>query len=350
MARMTNRAVFNASLLPEGDARWGSFGAGFGLECLALAAIVVIPLLMPQKMEMVQRYWTTPIEAPVIEPWKPQPPQPQPKPAAKPVPVRHEVAKVEPKPEVVVAPPPKVISPVFSSPVAKPATAHKTTKAPDMPDVAKAYPDQTLPSMGSSAIPTLKKPREEVQTGGFGDPNGVPANGKSKGSPNIAQLGSYDMPKGPGSGNGTGGAKGSKGVVASTGFGNGVATGSGGGGNHGSVQQGGFADQATAAPAPKVKAVAAPTSKTTPVQILFKPKPTYTDEARNKKIEGDVLIQVVFTAAGDVQIQRIVQGLGYGLDDSAQAAARQIRFKPAEQEGHPVDFPAIVHITFALAY
>jgi TonB family protein len=99
-----------------------------------------------------------------------------------------------------------------------------------------------------------------------------------------------------------------------------------------------------------VKAVAAPTAKTTPVQITFKPKPTYTDEARSKKIEGDVLIQVVFTAGGDVQILRVVQGLGYGLDDSAQAAARQIRFKPAEQEGHPVDFPAIVHITFALAY
>jgi TonB family protein len=349
MARTTNRAVFNASLLPDGEARWGSFGAGFGLECLALAMIVVIPLLMPQRLEMVQRYWTTPIEAPVIQPWKPQP---QPKPVAvKPVPVKHEVAKVEPKPVEVVAPKPKIISPVFSSPVAKPATVRKNTKTPDSPDiVAKAFPDQTLPSMGSSAIPTLRKPREEVQTGGFGDPNGVPANGKTKGSPNIAAKGSYDMPTGPGNGNGTGGAKGSKGVVASTGFGNGVATGSGGGGNHGTVKQGGFADEATAAPAPKVKAVAAPTSKTNPVQITFKPKPRYTDEARAKKVEGDVLLQVVFTASGDVQIQRVVQGLGYGLDDSAQAAARQIRFKPAEQDGHPVDFPAIVHITFALAY
>jgi TonB family protein len=228
-------------------------------------------------------------------------------------------------------------------------TAHKNTKAPDMPEVAKAFPDQNVPSMGSSAIPTIRKPREEVQTGGFGDPNGVPFTGKTKGSPNIAAKGAYDMPTGPGNGNGTGGAKGSPGVVASSGFGNGVATGSTGG-SHGSVRQGGFADEATAAPAPKVKAAAPPTSKTVPVQVLFKPKPAYTDEARAKKIEGDVLLQVVFTASGDVQIQRVVQGLGYGLDDSAQAAARQIRFKPAEQEGHAVDFPAIVHITFALAY
>ena len=61
-------------------------------------------------------------------------------------------------------------------------------------------------------------------------------------------------------------------------------------------------------------------------------------------------LNFVFTAGGNVQIQRVVQGLGYGLDDSAQAAAKQIRFKPAQQEGQAVDFPAIVHITFALAY
>ncbi len=349
MARVTHRAVFNESLLPDGEARWGSFGAGFGIECLALTIILVIPLLMPQKMEMVQRYWTTPIEAPVVEPWKPQP-KPVEKPVVKPAPVK--VAKVEPKPQPVPveAPKPKIINPVFSSPIAKPATAKKNTKAPDTPDVAKAYPDQTIPSMGSSAIPTLRKPREEVQTGGFGDPNGVPANGQTNRSPNIAAKGAYDMPTGPGYGNGTGGAKGAKGVVASSGFGNGVATGSGGGGNHGQVQSSGFADQATAAPAPKAKPVAATTAKTTPVEILFKPKPVYTDEAKNKKIEGDVLLQVVFTAGGNVQILRVVQGLGYGLDDSAQAAAKQIRFKPAQQEGQAVDFPAIVHITFALAY
>ena len=41
----------------------------------------------------------------------------------------------------------------------------------------------------SSAIPTIQKPRNQVQASGFGDPNGVP---------NIAQLGSYDMPVGPG--------------------------------------------------------------------------------------------------------------------------------------------------------
>jgi TonB family protein len=202
--------------------------------------------------------------------------------------------------------------------------------------------------MGSSAIPTIRKPREDVQTGGFGDPDGVAANGKTNHAANIAVKGSFDLPPGPGTGNGTGGAKGAKGVIASTGFGNGVAVGGPGGSNHGTVQQGGFADEHAVAAGPRVKQTAA-VSNTTPLHILFKPTPAYTDEGRTKKIEGDVLLEVVFTSAGEVKVQRVVQGLGYGLDDSAKAAARQIRFTPAQQDGQPVDSTAIVHIVFALA-
>jgi TonB family protein len=341
MASARNQVVFSGSLLPNGQRRWSSFGAGFGLECLALTAVVIIPLFMPQKFEAVQHYWVVPIEAPVVQPWKPQPPP-------KPVIVKREVIKELPKPEVVVAPKPKIYNPVITSPIAKTVTVRKTV-TPDV-QVAKAFPDPNpLLSMGSSAVPTLRKPREAVQTGGFGDPNGVPANGKTDRNPNITQLGAYDMPAGPGNGNGTGGAKGARGVVASTGFGNGVAVGGPGGGSHGSVQQGVFADERAAAAAPKVKQTAA-VSNTKPVEILFKPKPIYTDEARAKKIEGDVLLQVVFTASGEVRVEHVVQGLGYGLDQSAEAAARQIRFRPALQEGQPVDFSAIVHITFELAY
>jgi periplasmic protein TonB len=353
MARVTNQIVFRGSLLPEGQARWGSFSAGLGLEFLFLAAIVIIPMLVPQKLELVHRYWTTPIAAPVIEAWKPQPPPPPVKPTI----VKHVVVKpvkppeVKPEPVAIVElPKPKIISPVFSSPIAKPVAKKKQSAPnPDLPDVAKVFPTQA-PSVGSSAIPTIKKPREAVQTGGFGDPNGVAANAQAANhSPNIATKGGYDMPNGPGFGNGTGGAKGDRGVVASTGFGNGVATGTNSGGNRGAVQQGGFADEHAVAPAPKVKQ-AAVSSNSKPVEILFKPKPQYTDEARTKKIEGEVLLQIVFTAAGDVKVQRVVQGLGYGLDDSAQSAARQIRFKPAQQGGEPVDTTAIVHIVFQLAY
>lgn len=348
MARATNRVVFVHSMLPDARPRWDLFSAGFGLQCLALAAVIIIPLLMPQKLQLYQRYWTTPIEAPPIVAWKPQPPPPPAvvkTPKIKPVPV-----KEPPKVEVAEIPKPKIINPVFSTPVVKPAVPKKNTAAPDLPSVAKAFPPPTPnTNLGSSAMPTLRKPREEVQTGGFGDPNGLPSNNRpGNHAPNVAQLGGYDMPNGPGYGNGTGGAKGAKGVVASTGFGNGVAnpvpTGS-----HGGVQQGVFADEHAAA-APKVKTAAATAPKSTPVEILFKPKPVYSDAAKAKKIEGEVLLQVVFLGSGDVKVERVVQGLGYGLDESAENAARQIRFKPATANGQPVDSAAVVHITFQLAY
>lgn len=337
-----NKSVFEESILPQGQSRLGWFGTGFIMECVALAIVIVIPMLMPQKFEAVTHYWVMPVEAPHIEAWKPQPVKPAPV-----VKIKREVVKEVPKvvvPEVV-APKPKIYTPVFSAPVVRTAVR----KADAAPVVVKALPEPTPAlALGSSAIPTLRKPKEAVQTGGFGDPNSIPDNGKTNRNPNMVQQGGYDMPTGPGTGNGTGGANGAKGVVASAGFGNGIAAGSPGSANR-TVQQSGFGDEHAATEGPRVKQTAA-VSNTTPVEILFKPKPIYTDEARAKKIEGDVLLQVVFSASGEVKVERVVQGLGYGLEDSAESAARQIRFRPAKQAGQPVDSTAIVHITFELAY
>jgi len=346
MAGTRNRPVFQDAILPERRTRWDLFGASFGAECLVLAVLIILPMLMPEKLEAVRRYWVTPIEAPPITAWKPQPAPPPPKPV-----VKHLVAKEIPKPkpvEEIPRPQPKIYNPVITSPVAKTATAHKKVSAPDMTEVAKAFSDPAPPSMGSSAIPTLKKPRAAVQTGGFGDPQGLPSTQKVTRAVNAASLGSYDLPPGPGYGNGTGGAKGARGVIASAGFGNGVATGSSGG-SHGAAQQAGFTDEQAVAPAPKVKQASAD-ANTKPVEILYKPRPVYTSEAVAKKIEGEVLLQVVFSASGDVRVERVIQGLGYGLNESAEAAARQIRFRPAMQDGQPVDSNAIVHIVFELAY
>jgi len=341
----SSRVLF--SPLEDGQSRLRFFGAGFGLECLGIVLLVGIPLLMPQKLEMVRQRWITPIEAPPIVAWKPQPP---PK-TFKPAPIKQPViAKVIP-PEPVAPPKPKIMTPVFTSPVVKPATAKKDTPNPDAPGLKNIFVEKKPTSIGSSAIPTIQKPREQVQTGGFGDPNGVPANPNSHGSPNIAVKGAFDLPPGPGYGNGTGGAKGAKGIVASAGFGNGTAAGSpnGGGRAGGKVETGAFGAQNVAAPTPTAKQ-ATVAAKSEPIEIISKPRPSYTKEAREKKIEGDVVVQVVFTASGQVQVQRVVRGLGYGLDEAAEAAARQIQFKPARQDGQPVDFNGLVHITFELAY
>ena len=86
-----------------------------------------------------------------------------------------------------------------------------------------------------------------------------------------------------------------------------------------------------------------------PVEIVFKPTPEYTDEARSARIEGTVSLELEFTAAGDVRVLRVVRGLGHGLDEAAQRAALRIRFKPAQSDGRPVDSRATVHITFRLS-
>ena len=208
-------------------------------------------------------------------------------------------------------------------------------------------------SSGSSAVPTITKPTpvEKVQTGGFGDPNGVTGPSDPNKRANIGAFGNPALPPGPGYGNGTGGATGQRGIVASTGFGNGVAIEpSGSGKKGGAIQTAGFAntnDQVAQAPRKKVD----DTPSVEPVVILAKPKPVYTAEALKLNLEGEVLLEVVFPASGgEVQVNRVVKGLGHGLDEAATRAAQQIKYKPAMSNGHPVDFPAVVHIVFQTAY
>jgi TonB family protein len=204
-------------------------------------------------------------------------------------------------------------------------------------------------SSGSAAPATVVAPVNKVQTGGFGDPNGLPGKGDANKATNVNRLGSPALPGGPGYGNGTGGDKGIRGTVASTGFGNGTANPPPSGGKRGTIQSTGFADQTVAAEEPKKKA-ASNEGAPTQVEILEKPRPEYTAEGRSLKIEGDVVIEMVFLANGSIQVNRVVSGLGHGLDEAAMRAAQHIKFKPAKRDGQAVDFPARVRIEFRLAY
>lgn len=91
-------------------------------------------------------------------------------------------------------------------------------------------------------------------------------------------------------------------------------------------------------------------SMASPVIILFKPRPRYTSDALTNKIQGDVRLTVIFSASGSVKVLSVIQSLGYGLDQSAETAAGQIRFRPARnRKGIPVDTMAIVRATFNLS-
>lgn len=86
------------------------------------------------------------------------------------------------------------------------------------------------------------------------------------------------------------------------------------------------------------------------VEILYKPRPAYTAEARQLRLEGDVQLEVIFGADSRVQVLRVLQSLGHGLDENAIAAASAIRFRPAQRQGNPVSTTATVRIHFELAY
>jgi protein TonB len=57
-------------------------------------------------------------------------------------------------------------------------------------------------------------------------------------------------------------------------------------------------------------------------------KPTYTDAARTAQIEGVVRIELTVDEQGGVIDVKVLRGLGYGLDESAVAAAKKLAFEP----------------------
>jgi len=337
-------------LLPERRTPWEKFVFGYGVQSLVVSFFLLTALLYPEVLVLpVHDYhFISLVNTPPPVPQKPAP--------VKTFPVPKVAQLVIPRPEALRVPADLTPRKKPDVPdVQAPKVNLAASKQVILPDAGPVIPKQLVKtnvfSTGSSATPTIAAAPQKVQTGGFGDPNGVPAS-ENHGRPiTIAQAGGFDMPRGPGYGNGTGGAKGARGVVASAGFGSGVATGDGSGrvsASRGTVRQGGFGDaDVVAAPQPKAKADE-PIVKTVPAEITYKPRPVYTEEGRQLKIEGEVLLQVVFTATGQIRIGRVVQGLGHGLDESAIRAAEKIQFKPALKNGQPADFEAVLHIVFQL--
>ena len=353
----TRPVAARLALLPEPQGRWDRIGASAIGQIAVVCFVLLLPFIFPEQMKTALNLRPTELMQPVtLIPVAPPPPPPRevkPKPLPKPKPEIPAPPKLNPRqPHVFLTA--KAVQPEMKKVEVKPVELNAQldqlkldmqTKEPKRPkDDVKVG----VMSTGSAAPATVVAPVQKVQTGGFGDPNGMPGKGDPNHATNVNRLGSPALPGGPGYGNGTGGDKGIRGTVASTGFGNGIAT-PPPSKKSGTVQAGGFADQTVATEAPKKRA-ASSENPTTPVDILEKPRPQYTAEGRSLKIEGDVVLDMVFLANGSVQVNRVIGGLGHGLDEAAMRAAQQIRFKPAKRDGQPVDFPARVRIEFRLAY
>jgi len=338
----------------------GALSASIGLHGTLLVVLLLIPLVAPQTLRL--NYDATMLAPPeppradtkveeklVLEPLPiPKPP----KSIVEPVPVREpevvtprlpEVRITEARPALVIPPPPRVTP--LPPPPPVPLGEAKALPAPAPPVVVTNV-------FSTVASPTVTAPvARTTEASGFGDAETRTSRAQTRvGRPDgIGTLTGFDASGVPGGR----GAAGRSGSVASTlsGFdAGGVPGGRGTAGRGGSVMASGFSDTATlpksAAPAPKAPA----TGIEKPVEITFKPRPEYTDDARKMRIEGEVLVRVTFTQSGTVRVLDVIRGLGYGLDENAVRAAEQIKFKPAQRAGQPVDSTAVVHIVFQLAY
>jgi protein TonB len=163
----------------------------------------------------------------------------------------------------------------------------------------------------------------------WGDPNGrfeSFSNGTGSGGGQGSGIGT-----GQGSGRGTG-----------VGSGDGSGSGSGLGSGNGSGRGGGRSGDDDDGPPPR------PTGVTQPLKILSKPRPGYTDAARQNNVQGTVILRVTFLPSGQIGSITAIKGLPYGLTEQAIAAARQMKFEPAKRDGIAQAVTRQVEYTFSI--
>ena len=338
----------NFGLLPEPEKSPASFvtSALINLTILAIAIYIGMTarqVIQQHHYEQTELIFPTTPPPPVqlkvppppkIEPPKPPEmkldapkinmPKPEPKPDLKPM---HMEAKValpvvkDVKPSIILAPQPKAA-----------LTAAAPAQVPQAhPSTAPVHLGETF---GVTPNPSATRP---ATVAAIGNPYG------GMEGPAVAPRGVVGS---TGIGNGTkaGSNAGTVGKVASAGIpgGTGTATTYG----SGKVASAGIpAMQAAVAPAPVTPSV----PKSTNLEVISKPPVQYTSEARALRVQGDVVLRVTFTAAGQVLVQGVVHGLGHGLDEEARRVAQQIRFHPATRNGQAVDLTTNITITFQLA-
>lgn len=301
---------------------------------------------MAHKMIQVHRFEQSQLIVPVSEPPKPKVKLPPPPKIDLPTPPKIEYEQ------------PKIVAPVPPKPEPKPIQMEAKLESPVM---KQAKPNIILAPQPKAAL-TAAMPAQNASVKAstapvhFGQTFGATPNPNANRPATIAAIGNpYGGNQGP--------AVAPHGVVGSTGIGNGLKSGSNSG-VVGRVASAGIpgAAHGTSAVQGRVASAGIPQTtqavavqqsvaqvSSTSLEILSKPAVQYTSEARQLHVQGDVVLRVTFTAAGQVVVQGVVRGLGHGLDEEARRVAQQMRFRPATRNGHPVDLTTNITITFQLA-
>lgn len=177
--------------------------------------------------------------------------------------------------------------------------------------------------------PKIKNPSLAVVPTIYGDPRALPP---MKGP--IGDPGGVPGPPSSGPGTGAGIGRGS-GTGVGTGEGGGAGAGRGGNTGGGDMGLGGGRS-------------VEPMSASLRPTILYKEKAKYTEEARQNKVQGTVVLNVVFTSDARITSIKVVRGLPDGLTEKAIEAAQRIRFNPAVKGGVPVSVRGNLEFTFNL--
>ena len=337
-------------LLPEPEGRSTSFVTSATVNVIILGLMIWVG--MTAKHVIQQRHFEQ------TELIFPTTPPPQPKFKTPPPPKLPDLPK--PKLEVQMEQPKINVPKLEPKPALKPLALEAKLNTPEIKSAKPAIvlapqPKAALTAAMPAQSSTVKASTAPVH---LGETFGVTPNPNATRPATVAAIGNpYGGMQGP--------AVAPHGVVGSAGIGNGLKSGSNAGvvgkvaqagipggtgtantnvatGRVGSV---GIKNEVAATPAAQQKKEVAPTS----LEVLSKPAVQYTAEARQLKVQGDVVLRVTFTASGQVIVNSIVRGLGHGLDEEARRVASQIRFRPATRNGQAVDLTTNITITFQLA-
>jgi TonB family protein len=342
-----NTVTLRLGLLPEAEGSSAPFFASAAVNMAVLLLVLLISMTL--RHVVIQRHYE------LTELVMPSKPEEQPKPKVPPPPKLPDPPK---PPEI------KLDQPRLALPKPEPKPDIKPIQMEarlNMPVIREAKPSIILAPQPKAAL-TAAMPaqnnsvRASTAPVHLGETFGVTPNPNATRPATIAAIGNpYGGMNGP--------AVAPHGVVGSTGIGNGTRSGSNAGaygrvasagipgatgngnGVYGRVASAGIPGVAAAAPVQHYEQ--APV--TTNLEVLSKPAVQYTAEARQLRVQGDVVLRVTFTANGRVVVNGIVHGLGHGLDEEARHVAEQIRFRPATRNGQPVDMTTNITITFQLA-
>ena len=320
-----------------------------------IAALLIVVISLTAK-KVIKPVTVTTLTAPVLVP-KEEPPPPPPPPRLTRPPVMKVTPPPPPKdvPRIEVPDPPKA-QPVITKSAPTPAPVNPAPKAVTPPPaprpvainiaqaaaVANNDPHPSPVRVGSLTNPinnTAGPAVSPVNLGRSGAP-GMAAGNTGLGTPSKVSIAGSGSPNGSmgGHDNGPQPIRGiSNGVPGSTGPNTARPV--------GAVQ---IAKSVVPTPINNATPASTTPAKVAP-KLIYKPRPEYTEEARQMHLEGTVYVKIHVSATGAVSVIGVQSGLGHGLDQSAVRAVQGMRFQPALQNGQPSDWDGVVNIIFQLA-